>query len=98
MTEKNDRKMRLVTAIKTSHPGVNVSTEWTSNDFDLFGIQISARHDTTGNFLSATRRDDEIDAMTEADVMAWVAKAVLDFEGRQKRTKDAIRIERETSH
>lgn len=94
-TEINERKARLVAAIKAAYPDVRVRTMWCSGDWDVSGIEISARHDATGNVLCASRRDDELDAMSEADVMAWARQAMMEFEGRQQSTRRAIRDERE---
>jgi len=91
----NERKARLVAAIKTAHPELTVETEWSMFDNDISGISISASHAETGNVLAAGRRDDELDAMDEAAILAWVEKSVMEFEGRQRKTRHAIKTERE---
>lgn len=90
-----ERKQQLVATIKATHPTLRVSTSWSMCDWDHSGIEIHAQHAATGNTLCASRDDAALDGMSDADVMAWVNGAVADFQGRQKRTRRAMAVERE---
>ena len=91
----NERKARLVAAIKAAHPGLNVRTKWTMFDNDCSGIAIYAKHAATGNVLAASKGDYILDEMGEAAILAWVSERVAEFEGRQRTTRHAIATERE---
>ena len=91
----NERKARLIGAIKRAHPRLTVQTKWSQFDEACSGISIHASHAATGNVLTASKGDYALEEMNDAEILTWVSERVAEFEGRQRTTRHAIATERE---
>lgn len=87
-------KGKLVEAIWTRHPGVSVRTTWSAYGRDHAGLELYVPADATGIGMCAQRTDAQLDAMTYAEVMAWVLRAVGDYRALQHRAWQRLVAER----
>jgi hypothetical protein len=89
------RKESLVRQIAAKHPGLTIRTSWSMGDWDHIGIAIRAINASAGCVLYADKDDSTLDAMTDADVLAWVAQTVKDHGRRCKQSHHRRAVERQ---